>query len=341
MRWLYRNNMRALAGLLAAGAIFAAGWAARGLRELPPASPIREIREQGPRAWKFINPLLECDFAGPLLRQPELVDFQERLENLLNARRAAGEISLASVYFRELNEGLWIGINEDAEYIPASLLKLPLLISVLKRDEGDPSFLGTRVVFRGTRDENRMIVFRPPDTLVPGKSYTVEDLCRRMARFSDNNAAAVLKSMITGPEMDRTLLGLGVLPELLKTKGNVDVKAVSAFFRVLYNASYLNHEHSELALEMLSDSWFHEGIVGGVPDEVPVSSKYGETALGLNAYQLHDFAIVYHARRPYLLGVMTQGRDLAKQARVIQELSRLVYEEVDRQTREAPDPATP
>jgi beta-lactamase class A len=341
MHRLYRNSLLAGAALLAAGAIFAAGWTARGLREPPPALPVREIREQGPSAWQFINPLLECDCASPLLQRPELVNFRHLLEAFIAARRAAGEISLGSVYFRELNEGPWIGVNEDAAYIPASLLKLPLLISVLKRAESDPSFLGQPVLFRGTRDENAMIAFRPPDTLEPGRAYTVEELCRRMVRYSDNNAAKALGSLISADELNATLRGLGVLPELVAMGGKVDAKAVSAFFRVLYNASYLNHEKSELALEMLSNSWFRGGIIGGLPEGVRACSKYGETALDLNTYQLHDFAIVYHASRPYLLGVMTQGRDLAAMTRVILGISRTVYEEVDRQSREAPDPAAP
>lgn len=340
MGWsVQRNVPRVVIGALAAGVVFATGWAARGLREprqAPPTPlPIREIREQGPPSWQFINPLLECDIASPLLQRPELVDFKRRLEALVNAHHATGEIAFASIYFRELNEGPWIGINEDAEYIPASLLKLPLLISVLKRDEADPSFLEKSVVFRGPRDENRMIVFRPPDTLVPGRSYTVGELCRRMVRFSDNNAATALNSLITAAELNRTLRGLGVLPELVETGGHVNVKTVSAFFRVLYNASYLDHKHSELALEMLSDSWFHGGIVSGVPEGVRICSKYGETAPGLQSFQLHDFAIVYHARRTYLLGVMTQGGNIVLMANFIQEISRTIYTEVDRQSQQA------
>ena len=84
----------------------------------------------------------------------------------------------ASIYFRELIDGPWIGVYERIGYIPASLLKLPTLIAVLKRAERDPAFLAQRVTFRGRRDENAMIAFRPAETLEPGRAYSVEELCR-------------------------------------------------------------------------------------------------------------------------------------------------------------------
>lgn len=330
-----REVVRAAIAAVALAAAFLAGWFLRGPLEHSGLPPVREIRDQGPARWRFINPLLECDSAESLLQLPELVSFKSRLSALVKERRAAGDIVFASVYFRELNDGPWIGINESIGYLPASLLKLPTLIAVLRRAERDPAFLSQRVTFEGRRDDNAMIVFRPPETLAPGRSYTVEDLCRRMVRYSDNNATGLLNALVTIPEQSEVLQGLGVLPELVETRGKLDVKTVAAFLRVLFNASYLDREHSETALEMLSQSYFRAGIIAGVPDEVAVCSKYGEAGLGAGVVQLHEFAIVYHESRPYLLGVMTQGRDFELLARFIRDVSRATYEEVDRQSHPA------
>jgi beta-lactamase class A len=293
---------------------------------------VRVLREQGVAPWRFISPLLECDSAEEVLRRPELASFKRQVVALVDARRAAGEITFGSVYFRELNDGPWFGVNERTGYVPASLLKLPTLIAVLKREEREPGFLQREVTFAGARDDNRTIVFRPPETLVAGRRYTVAELCRRMAQYSDNNATHLLNGLVTLPEQGEAMRALGVLPELVATEGKLSVKAVSAFFRVLYNASYLSREHSELALDLLSRSSFRDGIVAGVPEGVAVCSKYGEAAVAPGTLQLHEFAIVYHGRRPYLLGVMSQGRDFAALARFIRDASHLVYLEVDRQT---------
>jgi len=329
--WLLRVALSA--AILGAG--FTAGWFVRGHREPPAGLPMHMIRDQGPAQWRFINPLLECDEAENVIQRPELVSFKRQIIDLVETRRAAGEIMFASVYFRELNDGPWIGLNERIGYLPASLLKLPTLIAVLKRAEREPAFLARQVLFNGRRNENAIIVFPPAETLEPGHSYTVEELCRRMVRFSDNNATGLLNDLVTMPEQDETLRGLGVLPELIGTRGKLNVKAVSSFLRVLYNASYLSREHSEEALEMLSHSSFRDGVIGGVPGGVTVCSKYGEADLGDGIVQLHEFAAVYHERRPYLLGVMTQGRDFTALARLIHDVSQTVYGEVDRQSHAA------
>lgn len=321
---------------LAAGA--GTGWWARGRRDSRPEAgegepPVIRIHEQGATPWRFVNPLLECDVVGRALSRPELVSFKDRLLALVDARRKSGELLFASVYFRELNEGPWTGVNERIGYIPASLLKLPTLIAVLKRAEGNPGLLELPVPYPGGRDLNATIVFRPPETLVPGESYTVEELLRRMVRYSDNNATSLLNSLVTLPEQEGVLRGLGVDPAAIESRGKLTVKAVSAFLRVLYNATYLDHESSEKALEMLSQAWFRDGIIAGVPPGTRVCSKYGEAAVGPGLVQLHEFAIVYHERRPYLLGVMTQGRDFGALARFLRDVSATVHEEVERQSR--------
>lgn len=327
-----RPLVRATLAVATLGAAFACGWFARGGRDAQPSSAMRMIREQGATPWRFINPLLECDAGDDTIQRPTLLSFRQRLAELVDSRKAAGDIGFASIYFRELNDGPSIGVNRSVGYVPASLLKLPTLIAVLKRAERDPSFLERRVVFTGLRDDNDLIAFRPPGNLEPGQSYRVVELCRRMVRFSDNNATGLLNELIPRTEQDEALRGLGVLPEMVAREGRLTVRTVSSFLRVLYNASYLSREHSETALQMLSEAYFRDGIIRGVPDDVRVCSKYGEAAPGPNIVQLHEFAIVYHNRRPYLLGVMTQGSDFTRLAGFIRDTSRLVYEEVERQS---------
>jgi hypothetical protein len=104
----------------------------------------------------------------------------------------------------------------------------------------------------------------------------------------------------------------------------VTAHGYSGFFRILFNAAYLNKEMSEKALELLSHEDFPRGMVAGVPPGVVVASKFGEK-VDVGDVQLHEFGIVYHRKGPYILGVMTRGRDLARQAEVIRKVSALVY----------------
>ena len=70
--------------------------------------------------YTFINPLLECTIAEELLTEalrPFKAKLIEFTENLVKEK----QLSIVSIYFRDLNNGPWIGINEKEEFSPASL----------------------------------------------------------------------------------------------------------------------------------------------------------------------------------------------------------------------------
>jgi beta-lactamase class A len=111
----------------------------------------------------------------------------------------------------------------------------------------------------------------------------------------------------------------------------LSVKEYASFFRVLYNASFLTREHSEQALALLAETDFPYGIESGLPPGTVVAHKWGirtSTVQGEDVEQLHDCGLVYYPNHPYLLCVMTRGDDTLRQAQLIAEVSRVVYDEV-------------
>jgi len=48
--------------------------------------------------------------------------------------------------------------------------------------------------------------------------------------------------------------------------------------------------------------------------------------------QVHEFGIVYHPNRAFLLGIMVRGDDFDKLVKAIRDTTHLVYEEVDKQS---------
>jgi beta-lactamase class A len=99
--------------------------------------------------------------------------------------------------------------------------------------------------------------------------------------------------------------------------------------RILYNASYLEPELSERALTILTEAEFSEGVAKKLPSSVPVAHKFGERLLDNEIKQLHDCGIVYFPQNPYVLCVMTKGQDWEKLAQTIQDVSKMVYDEVN------------
>lgn len=58
------------------------------------------------------------------------------------------------VYVRNLNNGPWFGINENEKYSPASLMKVPILMTFLKWIELDPSILMKKILVNEDKNQS-------------------------------------------------------------------------------------------------------------------------------------------------------------------------------------------
>lgn len=283
----------------------------------------RDVREFNSQ-YHFINPLLACGEDLNSLTGDEAKQLQREMETLIRQRRDAGDVTEVSVYYRDLTGGPWVGIDFDQTFAPGSLLKVPLAMSVYKRAEHEPSLLEKKLPYTGTETSNSQFFSVP--TLEPGE-YNVAALMERMLLYSDNNATNELANLIGAKDFHATYLHLGVpTPPLEGTSYTISTRDYASFFRVLYNATYLDNQGSEEVLKLLSKTEFKDGIVAGVPSGVAVSHKFGERSFDDNTIvQLHDCGIVYVPGHPYLLCVMTRGTDFTTLAEVIADLSRLAY----------------
>lgn len=319
-------------GLVGVG--FAAGFAAgrAGAAPEPGSGAFLERREGGAR---LVNPLLECDLADDVLRNRELAPFKDRVALEVRNRLAAGQAAAVGVYFRELNDGIWFEVGDTERFVPASLRKLPMMIAVLKMAErpGGQGLLHRQVRADLTRDYNQDQGVRPSATLEPGRAYPVRELVERMIVLSDNNAFTLLSRVVDPAELDRVYALLRVQnPRSQADDQFLSVETYASFFRILFNATYLSKDASAWALDLLARAEFHAGLVAGVPPGVPVAHKFGEKSDAASGeVQLHDCGVVYFPNNPYLLCVMSRGRDLDALADLIAGVSRLVWAEVARQ----------
>jgi len=322
--------------LLLALIIFAAGFMVGQFsnnRLLPLRKAPRATTEMRLGGYDFINPLLECESAKDSFESRELRPFRHKLESLIEEQKKKGWASHVSVYFREMNNGLSFDIDGKEHFSPASLIKVPLLIAYFKWAETDHSLMRKKLTFtsRENFDANQNI--KPAFSIEYGKSYFIEDLIFRSIAYSDNNAFYLLFVNVNQTILRQTYTDLGLeVPTARTIEDSISVSDYASFFRILFNASYLNHEMSEKALEYLSDVDYKEGLVGGVPPETVVSHKFGERALTSPAgtvFELHDCGIVYYRDHPYLLCVMTKGKSFEYLDDAIREVSHLVYEEIE------------
>lgn len=284
---------------------------------------------------KLLTPEATCNKTY-VIDKAEYLTLKEKITAYIADETAAGHLTRAGVYFRDLDNGPTMGINEKDKFIPASLLKLPVMLAYLNIADDTPDILNEKLGFAWTAPPELEQYYKPSHTIQPDTPHTVNDLLYNMIAYSDNASYYVLLQHLKdiSPTTD-ILLGtfqdLGIVDPTSTLDQSISTKSYASIFRALYSASYLSKESSEKALEMLAASDFNDGLVAGVPAGTVVAHKFGErygiTTKDLK--ELHDCGIIYYPGNPYLLCVMTEGPDYPGLAAVIQNVSRMVYTEVD------------
>lgn len=291
----------------------------------PPAAEknnMFEIRESG---YRYISPLWDCDCVAPS-KLNALIQLDSAVRAYVNACNYTGKTNNIAVYFRDMHNGPWFGINEDEVYSPASLLKVPIMIAALKKAEDEPQFLTKKIYYKTIVDSTH-VNLNDSLQIKLGHYYTIQNLIEYMIIGSDNNAKQLVLNEIGDAYFLKVMEDLGVT--LSQNVDFVSVRMYSSFFRVLYNASYLNKQYSEIALEILSRCSFKNGIAANIPPGVTVANKFGERNFYNNSTkQLHDCGIIYSPQHPYLLCVMTRGNDFETQRKIIADISKIIYEGV-------------
>ena len=313
-------------------ATFTAGWF------IPPpvtVTPPKSLRLGG---YDFINPLLVCNINNSNAYSQNNF-LSKEIQSIINSNKSSGNISKASVYFTDLSTGVWANVDGTEQFYPSSLGKIPLMIAYYQLSESDPGVLTQELTYPvGATDLNQMQDIKPPEAIVPGESYTVDDLIGYMIKYSDNNATALLDANINPDTLSRVYGDLGIPSESDVTLANADfitAHQVATMFRVLYNGTYISRDDSEKALQLLSQVSFTQGLVAGVASSTVVSHKLGLVGIApdnvTTEHELHDCGIVY-GKDPYLMCVMTRGTaPLPQLESIIAQISKVAYTSVQNQ----------
>lgn len=283
---------------------------------------------------QFINDDFACG-QTPVIDKASYTTLKNDLLAYIEEQKKEGNAKEIAIYFRDLEDGPILGIDESAEFSPASLLKLPLSIALMNIAEDEEGFLERQLLYK-------QIAPTPTQTFIPtvsveeGKAYSIETLLFNTLVYSDNISYEILLEYLAGlPDgplkINRVFQELGIIDPRNEVENTLTVRGYASLFRLLYNVSYLNAENSEKILSWLTQSDFDIGLEAGVPKEVPVAHKFGERLIQgtTNIKQLHDCGIVYYPGNPYVICVMTRGNDMYKLSDSIRTISEMVYSEVN------------
>lgn len=281
---------------------------------------------------KYINSDLACENEH-ILNKKGYFELKSKIEDYVENKKKDKHLVYISVYFRDLENGPTLGINEHTKFSPASLLKIPVLLTFLSLTEQYPDILNTEIAFNNVNES--LIPYYPPKVSARDNTpYKISELLDYMIKYSDNNSYYALREYLNqiSPNEDlilQTYTDLGITDPRDINDQTLSVKSYGSIFVQLYNSSFFpNKELSEQALEVLANTDFTDALVQGVPSDLTIAHKFGERGTG-NDKQLHDCGIIYYPNNPYLLCVMTRGPDFFILSQVISDISKMVYDEVD------------
>jgi len=295
------------------------------------ADQVRPSRQNN-NQYTYINPLLGYDVPGDVKEFNEYNSLTDKVDSAV-AKANNSNLDGFSFYFRDLTLGRWAGENENTAYDPGSMMKVAVMITYFKEAEEDPSILQKTLVYSSsTVDQINGVPFSFPSDLQVDKSYSVEKLIEAMIINSDNGAKDVLLDNINQQSFIEVHTDLGLPNPAVVENYTITAKQYAVLLRVLYGATYLGRQYSEKALQIMSQAVYNQGLVAGVPKGTAVAQKFGEALDSTNPsapeINLSDCGIIYHPTHPYILCVMTKGKDINALTQTIASISNVVWNQV-------------
>lgn len=243
-----------------------------------------------------------------------IVDFQP-LRDQLNE---IGQNQNVSIYFEYLPTGANIVVNRDLALWPASLMKIPIALAVMKKiEKGEWKLTNELVLFNEDKDIRFGNLHKEPT----GSRLTIEKLLEEMLTNSDNTARQMFIRNLDLIEVADVIEHLG-LEDIFNADKQVTAKKFSIFWRALFVSTYLSPEYSQKLIEIMAKSQFGGYLAKGLPDGITFSHKIGVDAVN-NVFS--DSGIVYQPDRSYILTVMIQEPDGQKARALMKEISEKIY----------------
>ena len=285
------------------------------------------------RAWKLPGlPRIKLPTISlPFLSQETIViegdseklEVQKKSQEVISAfRQKTNDLTgVYGLYVIDLTTGFGYGVNEDEEFEPASLNKLPVMAGIyLEEEKGSLSLEAKYRLRNDDKVGGAGSLYSKPE----GFEITYRDLIRLMGKQSDNTAFNILKNTLDAETIESTLDKIGMESTSL-SENKTTPKDIGRFFEELWNGNIVNSEHKEELLGYLTDTLYEEWIAAGVPDDVRVAHKFGREINVVN-----DAGIVY-GQRPFVIVLLSKGIVEREADKILPELARVIYDIENRQ----------
>ena len=154
------------------------------------------------------------------------------------------DIEDVGIFLQDSRSGAWFGINEKTGFVPASLLKVPIMMAVLKKVERGEIKMEDQIEIQPTDLDNGAGNLYKEGA---GVKYSVWDLIKKMILSSDNTAKNALERQLTDEELNAIFTHVGIPNPYhgIDTAGQmVTPRDYVRIFKSLYFSTFLPPEFS-------------------------------------------------------------------------------------------------
>jgi len=234
----------------------------------------------------------------------------EEIKNLVKGLRGT-----YGIFVQDLGTGESYGINQDEVFTAASLIKLPVLLTLFKEAEAGNIDLKTKYVLKNSDKVGGAgsMQYKPAGTV-----YTYRQMAELMGKQSDNTAFNVFTKILGKEKIQNVIDDLG-MKKTSFANNETTPKDIGLFFYKLYKENILIREDRDELLSFLTDTIWEDRIPAGLPAGTKVAHKIG-TEVGV----ISDAGIVF-SQKPFILVVLSEGV-LEKEAKeILPEIAEVVY----------------
>lgn len=258
-------------------------------------------------------------------QSPALAPLKNRIQELIKKEYDTKNVNDISLYLVAQNSGEWIGINNKEQYNSSGYVRLAILITYLKMAEENPNVMTQSITFK---PENTKVLTDSSLVLKSGTSYSVRELLRYLILTPDTNPKRMLADHIDKNTFRNLFDILGMqFPDFNNRKYTIDVTQYSKFLQLLYNGRYLNENHSEYALQLLSEQSKRNGILKLLPTDSKAIHKISERFVN-NSFELRESGIIYRDYDSYVLTIFGRGNNRDALDAISGSIAKIVYDNI-------------
>jgi len=234
-------------------------------------------------------------------------------------------------YYKNLADGECFGINENEIYTSASIIKVPLFMTVMKlAEEGKLRLTDKHIVTADEKVEGCGALL----SFTGDVEIDIESLCKLMITISDNTATNKLIRIVGLEEIDRQFKEMGLEKTRLERcffdmeadekgfKNVVSTAEIGMLFEKIARRSFVNERVSEEIEKVLLLQQIRHKVPGYIDKESPfIANKTGESD-----DITHDGAIIY-AQKPFVLVITSEETDVVETEQFIRQIALDLYKE--------------